>query len=145
VRQDLDKVLQRLDDADLSWSPGEGLRTVAGQLLEIANKEKEVLVWIQTGVWPDDGPDAFDVETATIERVRDTLASLRRDTYAYIDSLSDSELEELVQSPEGWWEAMRLTACPRSEVLRNIAAHEWYHTGQLIIYLWMRGDDPYKW
>ena len=30
------------------------------------------------------------------------------------------------------------------EVLRNIAAHEWYHTGQLVSYLWTRGEDPYK-
>jgi len=51
-------------------------------------------------------------------------------------------LEESVSNPERWWEALRLTEGPRSEVLRNIASHEWYHTGQLIIYLWMRGDNP---
>ena len=34
---------------------------------------------------------------------------------------------------------------PISEVLRSIATHESYHTGQLITYLWMRGDNPYEW
>jgi len=143
--QDLDRVLNRLTDTDLPWAPIEGMRTVAGQLLEIANKEKEGLVWLREGVWPDGGPDAFDPETATLEKIKVALKSLRADTFAYIDSLSEAELGELMRSPERWWEALRLEQCPKSEVLRNIAAHEWYHTGQLITYLWLRGDNPYKW
>lgn len=145
VRQDLDGVLGRLKDSDLSWSPAEGARTIAGQLLEIANKEKETLVWIQTGAWPDGGPDAFEPETATLKGIQSTLAALRAATYAYIDSLSEADLDELVQSPQKWWEALRLTACPRADVLRNIAVHEWYHTGQLVTYLWIRGDNPDAW
>ena len=117
------------------------MRTVAGQLLEIANKEKEALAWLRTGEWPE-GPDTFDAETATLEQIKDTMARLREETYTYLDSLSEVELDELVPCPERWWEALRLTACPRSEVIRNIAAHEWYHTGQLVTYFWFRGDNP---
>src|SRR5437016_3848864 len=76
VRQDLDEVLARLKDTDLSWSPAEGMRTIAGQLLEIANKDKEVRVWLQVGVWPDDGPNAFDADAATLEDIRAALASI---------------------------------------------------------------------
>jgi len=145
VRQDLEGVLQRLDDSDLTWKPAEGMPSIADLLLEIANKEKETIPWLQTGVWPDGGPDAFDLESATLEDIKAAFATLRPQTYAYIDSLSQAELDELVQSPERWWEALRLTACPRSEVIRNIAVHEWYHTGQLITYLWIRGDNPNNW
>lgn len=145
VRQDLEDVLGRLKDVDLPWRPAKGMPTIADLLLEIANKEKEALVWIQVGTWPDDGPDAFDAESATLEDIKATMATLREQTYAYIDSQSEDQLEELVRSPERWWEALRLAACPRSEVLRNIANHEWYHTGQLVTYLWLRGDDPNAW
>ena len=145
VRQDLGDVLKRLKDPDLSWAPQEGMRTIAGQLLEIANKEKEVLVWVQTGEYPDYDPDAFDLETATIEEIRTALASIRVETYRYIDSLTDDQLEREIVCPQRWWEAMRLPSCPLSEVLRNVAAHEWYHTAQLITYVWMRGDDPESW
>lgn len=145
VRQDLDQVLRRLTDADLSWAPREGMRTIAGQLLEIANKEKEALGWVQTGVWPDDGPDAFDSETATLEDIRSAMAALRIATYDYIDSLSNTELEQPIPNPNRWYEALRVTDCPLSEVLRSIATHESYHTGQLVIYLWLRGDHPYEW
>ena len=145
VRQDLEGVLRRLRDSDLSWKPAEGMPSIADLLLEIANKVKEVPVWLQSGEWPDGDPDAFDVESATVEGIKSAFGALRTQTYAYIDSLSQADLDELVQCPQKWWEALRLTACPRSEVIRNIAAHEWYHTGQLITYLWIRGDNPNDW
>jgi uncharacterized damage-inducible protein DinB len=143
VRQDFDAVVARLTDADLPYTPAEGMRSVAGQLIEIANKEKETIGWLRTGVWPDGEPDAFDAETADLKTIRGVMEDLRKDTFAYIDSFSEVELEEAVANPEGWWEGLRQPECPRSEVLRNIAAHEWYHTGQLVTYLWLRGDDPY--
>jgi uncharacterized damage-inducible protein DinB len=121
------------------------MRTVRGQLLEIANKEKEALKWIRTGTWPDEDPDAFDEPAASLAEIQSVLGQLRADTYAYIDSLSEGELEQPVFPPQKWWEALGLTECPRSEVLRNIAVHEWYHTGQLVTYFWVRGDNPDEW
>ena len=121
------------------------MRTIAGQLLEIANKEKETLGWVRSGVWPDDGPDAFDVQTATIEDIRAVLAALRLETYKYIDSRDETELGQSVPNPERWVEALRIPDCPLNEVLGSIATHEYYHAGQLIIYLWMRGDNPDEW
>lgn len=137
VRQDFDEVLDKLADGDLPWRPTDDLPSVAGLLIEIANKEKELIGWLQRGEWPDDDPDAFE-ETATLAEMRLVLATLRQQTLRYIDSFDEAGLEELVPCPEKWWEALRLEACPRSEILRNLASHEWYHTGQLIVYLHSR-------
>ena len=145
VRRDLDKTLGRFTDEDLDWKPGDGMRTVGAQLLEIADKDREVVTWMKTGAWPDDEPPSFDPETTGLDQMRAALNAIRSTTLAYIDSMTEAELEMPVYPPEDWWEALRLPECPRSEVLRNIAAHECYHTGQLIIYRWMRGDDPYSW
>lgn len=145
VRQDFDGVFARLGDAELGWAPAPGMPTIGDLLLEIANKEKETIAWIQTGTWPDGEPDAFDLQRASLADMRSTFDRLRRQTYAYIDSLSEAELDVPVQSPDKWWEALRLTSCPRHEVIRNIANHEWYHTAQLITYLWTRGDNPNNW
>jgi len=138
VRQDFDEVLEKLNDTDLPWRPAEDMPSIAGLLIEIANKEKELIAWLQSGEWPDDDHDAFD-ETATLAEMRSVLATLRKETLRYIDSFDEAGLEELVPCPERWWEALRLEACPRSEILRNLAAHEWYHTGQLIVYRSMHG------
>ncbi|MBS1708477.1 MAG: DinB family protein [Armatimonadetes bacterium] len=145
VRRDLDRVLDRLVEADMRWTPAQGMRTVASQLVEIADKERETLVWVQTGVWPDDDPPTFDEETVTLAEARVALARLRKATYAFIDGQTEAELERPVANPEGWYEALGLLQCPLSEVLRTVAAHEWYHTGQLVMYLWSRGEDPYAW
>ncbi|MHB8636529.1 MAG: DinB family protein [Fimbriimonadaceae bacterium] len=145
VRQDLNEVLGRLTDADLRWAPADGMPTVAELLLEIANKEPEAIAWLQTGTWPESEVGAFDPRTATLADIKTTFVALRVATLAYIGSLSEDGLNVLVHSPERWWEASRLTDCPRSEVLRNVAAHEWYHTGQLVTYLWLRGDNPNRW
>lgn len=134
MRQDFDEVLEGLTDADLARQPCDDLPSVAGLLVEMANKEKELIAWLRNGEWPHDEPDAFD-ETASLADIRSVFATLRDETLRYIDSFDEAGLEELVPCPERWWEALRLEACPRSEILRNLAAHEWYHTGQLIVYL----------
>lgn len=145
TRQDLNQVLAHLTDADLQWAPAGSMKTVGGLLLEIANKDREIVGWLHNGEWPDDEPDPFSAETATLEEMKAGLESTRADTLAYLESIDDAQLEELESLPEPWWEALRLPECPRSEMLRNASAHEWYHTGQLIVYLWMRGDNPEEW
>jgi uncharacterized damage-inducible protein DinB len=133
VRQDFYEVLDQMTDADLPRQPWDDMPSVAGLLVEMANKERELIAWLETGSWPDDDPDSFE-ETATLAEMRSIFDRLREHTLAYIDSYDEAGLVELVPSPEKWWEALRMEACPRSEILRNIAAHEWYHTGQLIVY-----------
>jgi uncharacterized damage-inducible protein DinB len=140
VRQDFEDVLEQLTDADMPLRPIDDMPSVAGLLVEMANKEKEMIGWLRSGEWPDDQPDAFE-ETATLAEMRSVFAELRQETLRYIDSFDEAGLEELVPCPEKWWEALRLDACPRGEILRNVASHEWYHTGQLIVYLHAR-DAP---
>jgi uncharacterized damage-inducible protein DinB len=145
VRRDLDQVVERLSDADLRWRPALGMPTIADILLEILNKETETIGWIEAGVWPDDAADSFEAESALLEEIRVKMAAIRGDTFAYIDGKTEEELQRLVHNPNRWNEGFHLPECPLSEVLRFIASHEWYHTGQLVSYLWLRGDNPDQW
>lgn len=145
TRSDLDQVVTRLADSDMRWAPAPGMKTVAGLLLEIADKDREIVGWLRDGAWPDDDPPAFDPEAATLVEAVEGLRTTRRQTWDYVDSLSDEEIDEVLDLPELWWESLRLPRCPRSEMLRNISAHEWYHTGQLVTYLWSRSENPETW
>jgi uncharacterized damage-inducible protein DinB len=145
VRQDFDGVLTQLNDQDLDWRPADGMPKVRDLLLEIADKEREVILWIERGEWPDGDPPTFTPEHATLNEIKTAVQSLRAATYTFIDSKSEADLERLVSNPEGWWEALRIKQCPVSEILRNIAVHEWYHTGQLATYLWLMGRNPNNW
>lgn len=144
ARQDLWGLLDHLTDADVDWAPKEGMRTIGGQLYEISGKETEIIAWLQTGSWPDPEHDPFDMK-ASLAHMKAVLEANRVATLTYLDSLTEDQLRETHPVPERWWEGLRIRECPRDEIIRNIAVHEWYHTGQMVSYLWMRGDDPYEW
>jgi uncharacterized damage-inducible protein DinB len=146
VREDLDEVLGRLTDADLPWAPTAGMRTVGGQLAEIAGTERQVLTWMRDGKHLSfEEAENFGDSSSTLDGMKRVLNETRRETLAYLDSLSDADLETPAPFPERWFESLRQPMMQRSEAFRSIAEHEWYHVGQLVSYLWSRGDDPYKW
>lgn len=114
-------------------------------MFEIAGKEVELLEFAKgkgRNEWKE--VESFGEGERSIAGWNDVLGNLRRDTLLYLDSLSEADLEELVVFPEDWWERLYLRAVPMHEIFRNVAAHEWYHTGQLVSYLWSRGENPYK-
>lgn len=145
VRNYLDRTLDRFAEDDFFWSPGTGIKTVAEQILEIADKDRESVLWIQTGKWPDDEPPSFDLATSSLSTARSRLAEIRTTTLAFLDCLTEAQLESPMLCPEGWLESLGLPECPVSEVLRNIAAHEWYHAGQLVTYRLLLGDVSEDW
>ncbi|HVT11864.1 MAG TPA: DinB family protein [Fimbriimonadaceae bacterium] len=145
VQRDLDQAVGQVDEADLGWAPAPGMPTIRGLLLEIANKETETIGWINAGRWPDEAPDNFHPETATLDEIKAKMAANRQATFDWIDSMSDEELHRPVSNPNRWNEGFHLEQCPLSEVLHFIASHEWYHTGQLVTYLWIRGKNPNEW
>lgn len=99
-----------------------------------------------SGSEPAHGPDEFAESEApeTLAGWRNLFSESRAGTFAYLDSLAETELDQPIICPERWWEALGLTSCPRHEAFRNIAMHEWYHAGQLITYLGMKGNDHYR-
>lgn len=145
VRKDLLEAMSRLQDADLTWAPSPGMRTVDGLLREIAATEVVLMDRIRglparKFVEIEDG-----FQATTIEEWRGVLADVRAETLAFIEGRSDEELEAPVRLPKSWPDSLGLDEVPMSEPLRSLAAHEWYHAGQLVSYLWSRGDDPYEW
>ncbi len=146
VRRDLDRVLSHLTDETFTWAPREGMRTVKGQLFEIVGKEIELLVWARAGgqgEWVE--IEDFGGRETTREGWLEVLKDTRKSTLDYLDSLSENDLEAPVRFPTDWWEGLGLPELPLHEIFRTIAMHEWYHTAQLVSYLWWKGDDPYKW
>jgi uncharacterized damage-inducible protein DinB len=146
VREDLHEVMGRLQDADLAFAPAEGMRTIGGQLAEIAGTERQIMAWLRDGERiPFQEANDFGAQGSSLAGMSRALEEVRSATLAYLDSLSDEELKMPVKMPKGWFESLGAEAVPPSEVFRSIAQHEWYHVGQLVSYQWFRGDDPYKW
>lgn len=147
VRADLAETFPRLSDDLLDYAPGPGMRTVHGQFVEILATE----VSLQIVIKGEPRRDYAEIEKPFLEmRSIPALVKAAEDVRAVtldlIASHSDADLAGTVQVSPGFAEWLGTgTNVPKSELFRHIARHESYHAGQLVSYLWARGDDPYKW
>lgn len=146
VRRDLDEVLTRLSDDLINWAPGNKVRTMESQLLEIAVNEVISIAVLRDGVVLSDAEaESKLAHRSTVESLTEMLAVVRADTISYIEILTEEELAEPVQATNPWYASFGLSMVPRYDALTSIALHEHYHVGQLITSLWFKGDDPYAW
>jgi len=147
VRKELAEVFPRLTDDMLPWAPAEGMRTVQGQFVEIISTEVAIVERLQ-GV-PAGAADERDAPLWALKTVDELIAKLnevRETTLRFLDGLDEEGLgAPAANISEGFQDWLELKPVPVSELLRFIARHESYHAGQLVSYLWSRGDDPYSW
>lgn len=144
-RKRLDGVMPRLTPEMLPWAPGEGVRTVSGQLVEIVEIEAQLVPVLTTGKGlSEEGLAKIVGDPTSLDGLKRALTEVRARTLAHLETLSEADLAEDVALPQ-WYGAYWPTRVPLGEHFRNVAEHEFYHVGQLISYLWARGDDPYEW
>ena len=145
ARAGLNEAIARLDERFLDWAPAEGMRTIRGQLLEIVGTEIQFLARLRDGTSLTWELAEAQIHDRTLAGLTAELEARRDETLAYIASEPDEWLAGPAGFPTSWHETLGLTDAPVAEVLRGLAQHEAYHTGQLVSYLWARGDDPYQW
>ncbi|MBS1712143.1 MAG: DinB family protein [Armatimonadetes bacterium] len=144
VRRDLDEAVSRLTDEDMGWAPAEGMRTIGGQLHEIAATELQDIALFRGETTRFD-EIAKGAKRGTLAEYKELLAATRGELIALIDSLSEADLAKPLQVDPRWFESFGNSEVPLAEAIRSVAMHEWYHTAQLVSYLWAKGDNPYDW
>ena len=89
--------------------------------------------------------EATLIHDGSISSLQQVLVDVRGATLSYIEALSEVQLAEAVAAGNPWFASFGLKLVPRYDALTSIALHEHYHVGQLITYVWTKGDDPYAW
>ena len=146
VRRDLNELLQHVSEDLAKYAPGEGVRPLDDQLLEIGMNEVMSVALLRDEVNLSHAEaEATLVHDGTVASLRQMLADVRQSTLAYIDGLSEDDLSEPVAANNPWFASFGLKEVPRYDALTSIALHEHYHVGQLVTYLWVSGSDPYSW
>lgn len=146
VRKDLNEALERVTDDKLQFALRPGMPTIRELLFEIAGTEKQIVTFIRHGTRIRLRETTEPWEGIwTVAEVREILAQVRKETLEYFDSLTDADLAQPRQFPVEWFESLGLPEVPLYEALSSLAAHEWYHVGQLVSYLWASGEDPTQW
>lgn len=146
VRNSLNEALDHVTDERLDFAPREGMPTIQEILLEIAGTEEQIRRYILEGIRiPLKEVTGPWIGTDTVSGVRARLEAVRAETLSYLDSINDADLETMYCFPQDWSESLGLPEVPLREALISLAAHEAYHTGQLVSYLWAAGEDPMAW
>lgn len=146
VRSDLKETFPHLNDDLINWAPAPGMRTVQGQFVEMISTERSILDRLE-GI-PSGDPEVEDAPLWAAESIPDLIDLLnetRARTLHLLAGYTDENLGKSVPTSEGFAQYLCLDAVPAAELFRFIARHESYHAGQLVSYLWARGDDPYGW
>lgn len=146
VRSDLVETYPHLTDELLPWAPAEGMRTVQGQFVEMISTERAITDRLR-GV-ASGNPDEEDAPLWAAKTVADLIALLdqtRALTHQLLDQTAEEELEAKVQVSQGFAGYLQLETVTAAALFSFIARHESYHAGQLVSYLWARGDNPYDW
>lgn len=142
VRGWLDTVLRRLMPEMLEWSPAPGMRTLAGQLVEIIAVEVPLVPYLREGYLLTEAEiEAIVGDAQNLDNLLHVLTTVRQGTLDYLNSLTEEELSAIVPSGNAWFGTLWLPAMPRAQHFLNIAEHEYYHVGQLISYLWCKGEE----
>jgi uncharacterized damage-inducible protein DinB len=145
IRTELLKEAEKIKPEEYNWEPRPGMRTFNGQIQEIGTMEKICIHNLRTQQPLDWGKAIAWSGEDLIAHLKD-LEGVRKETNQFLDSLADDkELDKphqlLPDWRQYWWNQESVAT---EEMLRWIARHEYYHLGQIISYLWLLGNNPYK-
>jgi uncharacterized damage-inducible protein DinB len=146
TRNELAEVFPHITNEILDWAPVPGMRTIKGQFVEIIGTEISMIELMR-----EDQRTPFAEIDADLNRLTEItllvakLTSVRNSTLDFLDSLDEDGLSKQVLVSPGFGKYLELDSVPVSELLRFLVRHEAYHTGQLMSYLWAKGNNPYQW
>jgi hypothetical protein len=145
IRKELTEEVQRLKPEEMDWAPAPEMKTFRALLAEIGAMEKICVHWLAHQAIADWGEIDSDLRRAADnpQTILSALGEVRWETLDALNACSEERLQTAVPVPEEWRQYWGAAVEPE-EVFRWVARHEYYHLGQIIIYRWQRGDNPYK-
>ena len=134
IRAGLLATTDKFSDEELTYRPVTRGYTVAETMLHIANEEEGEVRYGITGELPE-FPPAFDAgRYCDKPAIIGVLSEIHARTVAYLQGLSDRDLDANIQTPWGETHA-------QIELLWHVLEHEIHHRGELSLILGLLGRD----
>ena len=146
IRTELTQEVQRFAPEEIDWVPCPGMKSCRALLLEIGTMEKECVHWLSH----QEELDWKEIEAAIAwagsepASALKSLDQVRAGTLAYLQNCTEEKLQTPIPLPHSWYQYFDSETIEPEELLRWVARHEYYHLGQIIIYRWQLGDNPYQ-
>ena len=144
IRKELTETVRGLTPDAMRWSPNPdtGMRPVKDILQEIGTMEAITLHMAAQGEYLDWGAVTQSLDKDNIIDLLAAMSEVRKTTLAYLESVSEEQLETPMPLNAEWQGYFGVDAIEPEELLRWIVRHEYYHLEQIITYQWQRGQNP---
>lgn len=130
------RVLERVPDAKLGWSPAPKSRTLGALAMHIATNPANVMTLAAQN--PAGMPGMGDLAPTSTAQVLEALDESVTAAKRMLGTMSDADATETWRVHANGKEIMSL---PRIEFLRAVFLNHWYHhRGQLTVYLRLLGE-----
>ncbi|MEJ2734201.1 MAG: DinB family protein [Anaerolineae bacterium] len=133
VRRGLIEALDKINDEQLQFVPRAGLWSLGKVACHIADAEDGWFRYVATGeldAWPE-----FEAEDyPTVESVKRVLAEVHGRTEAYLATLDDADLEQIIAAPWG-------NKLPLRWIVWHVLEHEISHRGEIYLMLGLMGME----
>jgi uncharacterized damage-inducible protein DinB len=133
VRRGLIEALDKLNDEQLGFVPREGLWSLGKVACHIADAEDGWFRYVATGEL-DEWPQFEAEDYPTVESVKKLLTEVHGRTEAYLATLGDADLEQIVLAP---WES----EFPLRWIIWHVLEHEIHHRGEIYLMLGLMGME----
>ncbi|MGC1377809.1 MAG: DinB family protein [Anaerolineales bacterium] len=134
VRAGLIETLDKFRDEELDFKPFPASWSVRQLMLHIAQEENGELNYGITQTLAGFPPDYDPQDYATVASIRALLASVHSSTLAYLETLTEADLNRVIVTPWG-------PSYPLIEMLGHILDHEIHHRAELSLILGMLGRE----
>lgn len=144
IRKELVAEVSKLTTADLDSSPNpdNGMKSYRAMLQEIGIMEQLCIGWLISGEMAE-WESAVQWSGDDLPSLLGDLERIRATTNQFLHAVTEEDLQTARPLPEEWHQYMGPQVEPE-ELVRWVSRHEYYHLGQIIIYLWTSGDTSFS-
>lgn len=138
AKEFFDRSTSCLTEEDSSFTPAEGMMTVASQVAHVA----QTIDWFFDGAF---SPDGFDMEFEAHIRAYTAVTSLTEARKLLDASFANAEKiirERISEMNEPLPEGPVMGGEPRAAIIGGISDHTAHHRGALTVYARLRGHEP---
>ncbi len=133
VRHGLIEALDKLNDEQLGFVPRDGLWSLGQVACHIADAEDGWFRHVATGEL-DEWPQFEAEDYPTVEAVKKLLTEVHHRTEAYLATLDDADLEQIIPAPWG-------SKFPLRWIIWHVLEHEISHRGEIYLMLGLMGME----
>lgn len=134
IRKGLIDTIEKFTDEELSYVAYSNGYSVRQIILHIAQEEYGEIQYGITREINEFPPQYQEDAYPTIESLKALLASVHKDTYMYLESLGDEDLESEIEAQWG-------ATYPLVDMIWHVMEHEIHHRGELSLILGLLGRE----